>query len=373
MIPLFKVWMNPRVDERLSKILHSGFIGQGAVVDEFEARLREYLGVPYIVTVNSGTAALHLAYRLAGINPFDTVMSTPMTCAATNMPILERKGLIHWLDVNSSDGNVNPESIRPMIRNFPKAIVCVHYGGYPCDMDEIIHKANIYGGITVIEDAAHAFGAEYRGKKIGSHGDFIAFSFQAIKALTTIDGGALVCKNADDYRRAKLLRWYGMDREDKTRLELRCEADVSEYGYKFHMNDVNAAVGIANLEGIEERISICRDNASFYDAILESNGTARIRMTARDPMRQSSFWLYPVLVDDPARFVPFMKSRGVHCSPVHLRNDIHSCFGRFQASLPGVDLWTSHQISIPVGWWVDPPARDLIASAMLDYDRGISA
>ena len=362
--------MSPQVDEDLFEVLHSGYIGQGAKVDEFEAALAKYLGTPYVVTVNSGTSALHLAYRLAGIGPGDDVISTPMTCQATNQPLLERGARIAWADINPRTGNISPESVFETAFDLPrlKAIVAVHWGGMPCDLNGLrVFADNLE--VPLIEDCAHAFGAEYNGAKIGSIGGrFRCFSFQAIKMLTTVDGGLLVCENEDDYKRAKLLRWYGMDREDKTRLELRCEKDVAEHGYKFHMNDIGATIGLANLYHVPDLLGHTRENARYYDNELVRRKIRRVEHTDRTPGAVPSFWLYTVLVDEPGVFIAFMRSRGVHTSHVHVRNDIHSCFAASAAQLPGVDEFARHQVSVPVGWWVDMDDREKVMDAITEYD-----
>jgi perosamine synthetase len=361
--------MDPGVDAPLSAVLHSGFIGQGAQVDKFEARLSEYLGTPYAVTVNSGTSALALAYRLAGIGAGDEVISTPVTCQATNQPLLERGATIVWADVDPTTGNVDPADVLRKITPKTRAVVAVHFGGYPCELESLLTICQD-AGIPLIEDCAHAFGGEYDGIKIGAMGGrFRCFSFQAIKTLTTGGGGLLVCEREDDYRRAKLLRWYGMDREDKTRLELRCEADVAEHGYKYHMNDINATLGIWNLATVPERIEIARQNAAWYDAEIWHRELTRVWLTTRNVFRRSSYWLYPILVDDPAAFIPFMKERGIHASQVHVRNDVHTCFaGARRGPLPGVDEWCKHQVSIPVGFWVSHVDRGDVMNAVEEYE-----
>jgi dTDP-4-amino-4,6-dideoxygalactose transaminase len=159
-----------------------------------------------------------------------------------------------------------------------------------------------------------------------------------------------------------------MDREDKTRLELRCEADVPEHGYKFHMNDINATIGLANLRTVAERVDRARDNAAFYDCELIRAGVRKVERVLYAAGRVSSYWLYNVLVDDPARFIPFMKSRGVHASQVHVRNDVHSCFAASRAPLPGVDEFTRHQVSIPVGAWVTDDDRETVMNAIKSYE-----
>jgi len=199
MIPLFKVHIPSSVDKPLLEVLHSGYIGQGVKVDKFEAALANWFDNKNVLTLNSGTSGIHLALRLADIGFGDEVISTPQTCSATNTPIINSGADIVWCDINPKDGNIDVNEIESLITTKTRAIMCVHWGGYPCNLDGINEIANNYG-LYVIEDAAHAFGATYKGKPIGSISDFTEFSLQAIKHLTTIDGGVLTCKDEDDYR-----------------------------------------------------------------------------------------------------------------------------------------------------------------------------
>ncbi|KKL56163.1 hypothetical protein LCGC14_2248190, partial [marine sediment metagenome] len=229
-IPLFKVHIPDSVDMPLLDVLHSGYIGQGVKVDKFEDALAERIGNKNIVTLNTGTAGLRLALHIIGMRKDSEVITTPMTCLATNTPIVESGAKIVWADINRSTGNIDPKSIEERITDRTRAIMCVHWGGYSCDLDEI-HEIATKNDIPVIEDAAHAFGAEYKNRKIGTISDFTVFSFQAIKHITTGDGGFLACKFEETYKRAKLLRWYGLNRDYSK--DLRCEQDVKEAGFKY--------------------------------------------------------------------------------------------------------------------------------------------
>jgi dTDP-4-amino-4,6-dideoxygalactose transaminase len=367
MIPLFKVRMPELVIAPLTETLLSGYLTQGPKVDEFERQLADKFTNNKVLTVNTGTSAIHLALRLAGVGAGDEVITTPMTCTATNMPIMERGGQIVWADIQPDTGNIDPKSIRQLITAKTKAIICVHWGGTPCDMDEILGIAKEHG-IKVIEDAAHAFGACYKGQRIGSLSDFTCFSFQAIKHLTTIDGGALACKHIDDYRRGKLLRWYGIDR-DQPRRDMRCEEDVLEYGYKFHMNDVAATIGIEQLKTVDEVLFAHRRNAFQYDDEFDDRGIIHCQPLRRDIDRLSSFWLYTILIDDRNRFIQYMMDNGVQTSRVHARNDKHTCFkSARRGPLPGLDEFERHQCSIPVGWWLSQDDRDYIMDLIERWD-----
>ena len=360
MIPLFKVHMPKSVLAPLKETLFSGFIGEGPRVKEFESILGTFIGTPNVLTTNSGTSAIQLALRLAGVSHGDEVISTPMTCTATNEPILAAGARIVWADIQPETGNICPDSIAAKITAKTKAILVVHWGGTPVDLEPINRMAAQHG-IKVIEDAAHAFGAEYQGKKIGNHSDFVCFSFQAIKHISTVDGGALVCRSSDDCTRGRLLRWYGIDRE-KNRKDFRCEDDIVEWGYKFHMNDVAATLGIAQMNYIEKILSGRRKQAAWYtDHLCDIPG---IETSTCQVDRVSAFWLYTILVNDQQRFLDAMKQAGIMVSKVHARNDTHTMFHEFKCALPGVDAFYHRLMCIPIGYWITRKNQEYIAAAI---------
>lgn len=368
-IPLFKVFFDESAVQAAAEVLRCGFIGQGPRVEAFEKDLREWMTSPYILTLNSGTSALHLALRLSGVGPDTEVITTPMTCMATNVPIPANGAKLVWADINPKTGNICPKSVAEKITKKTKAVICVDWGGYPCDLAELKAVTEKHG-IKLIEDGAHAFGATYRKQLVGGIADFTCFSLQAIKHVTTVDGGLLVCSNEEDYKRGKLLRWYGIDREGP-RTDFRCEEDVLEYGYKFHMNDVTAAIGSAQLKFAKKILGAHRANASYYNERFQSvSGAGRIQLLDYQSDRVSSYWLYTFRVAARTEFMHFMKAKGVVVSQVHARNDQHTVFRDSRASLPGVDEFSVEQVSIPVGWWLTESQRTKIADAVLEYARG---
>lgn len=360
MIPLFKVHMADSVFEPLRHTLASGYIGQGPRVEEFERALAPWFGNRNVLSVNSGTSAIHLALRLAGVEYGDEVISTPMTCTATNEPILERGARIVWADIDPTTGAIDPCDVERKITSNTKAVIAVHWGGYPGDLDELNQIARKYD-VKLIEDAAHAFGAKYKDHSVGSHSDFVCFSFQAIKHLTTVDGGALVCRSVEDHQRGKLLRWYGIDRE-KEQKDFRCEEDVEEFGYKFHMNDVCATIGIEQLKYVGEVLAKHRANAAYYD--IRFQGLKRLTLPRYQSNRLSSYWLYTILVEDRKDFMTRMKEAKITVSQVHARNDKHTMMREFQCALPGVDSFAERQVSIPVGWWLTEEQREYISNVV---------
>ena len=225
MIPLFKVYISPKVHAPVSEVLNSGYLTQGPQVEQFEYLLRRNLDVSQVLTVNSATSGLQLAASLAGLGPSNYAISTAMTCTASNTAILSTGANIIWADIDPKIGNLTPESVEYVLKRYHnryniKAVMCVDWAGVPCDYDGIFEVTSKYG-VKIIRDAAHAWGATYKGVFIPSNVDYTVYSFQAIKHLTTGDGGALICQDHHDHNLGKKLRWYGIDRETP-RKDMRC-------------------------------------------------------------------------------------------------------------------------------------------------------
>jgi len=361
-IPLFKVYMNDEVGPLVNSVLYSGWIGQGPKVKEFEERLGSEFRNDKVIGLSAGTHGLSLALRLAGVGPGDEVITTPLTCTATNMPILMHGAKIVWADIKPNDLNIDPRSIEACITDRTKAIIVVHWGGYPCDMKEIYDIASAHD-IKVIEDSAHAFSSSYKASVVGDchYSDYSMMSFQAIKHLTTVDGGALFLKSKEDYERAKLLRWYGIDRENP-RKDMRCEEDIAEFGYKYHMNDVCATIGLANFNGALENVEKSRENAKYYNQELLGVPGVRVIQTRTD--RLSSYWIYTLLVEDRTSFAYTMGSNGISVSRVHERNDKHTFVKEYSKELPGLESVIDKMICIPVGFWVTKEDREYIVETI---------
>jgi len=386
-IDLFKVFMSPTAGDEVSKILNSGYIGQGPKVEEFEEDLKKFFNNDYVSTLNSGTSGLHLALHLLkkpvknqkvfegivaiesdwpGLQPGDEILATPMTCTASNWPILANGLKIKWVDIDPTTLNMDLDDLARKITPKTKAIMLVHWGGYPNDLDKIKkiqQDAYFRFGFkpVVIEDGAHSFGSEYKGKKIGNHGNLTMFSFQAIKHITSIDGGLLISPHKELQRRARLLRWYGIDR-DGDRKDFRCEADVEEWGFKFHMNDVCATVGIENLKHFKDIVGKHRDNAKFYDR--ELSDVSGVTLLKREEGFNSAFWIYSMLVDNRDGFYKWMDECGISVSQVHERNDKHTCVQEYRTALPSLDKTIGKIVSIPVGWWVTEEQRQYIVDCI---------
>lgn len=365
MIPLYKVHMPENIGEVLSPVLLSGSITQGPKAKEFEEAFGKFIGNPNTALVNSGTSAITLALRLAGVSPGTEVISSPMTCLATNEPILTLGAKVVWCDIDPTTGNIDPSKIRKLITPKTRAIIFVDWAGTPAELDEINDIAYSYG-LKTIEDAAHALGALYKGRQTGTSCDFVCFSFQAIKHLTTVDGGALACRSEKDCERAILLRWFGMSR-GQTKNPVCWDGDVLEPGYKFHMNDVNATIGLEQLKHINFIIDRHRSNGSFFSRTLA--GINSIELLKIPEHIQSSYWIYTLkLRDIESRriFSERLKQQGVMSAITHTRNDTYSLFKDSRVSLPGMDDFGSRMLNIPCGWWVSEEDRQEISKTILD-------
>lgn len=362
-IPLFQVFMADEAVDEAARVLRSGYIGQGQEVEKFEKNLAKELGNRRVLTVNSGTSALQLALHLLSVggllNAGDEVLTTPLTCFATNAPILMQGLDIKWVDVDPSTFNMSLTDLESKITRRTRAIVVVHWGGYPIDMTKvtaICDRAEERFGFrpTVIQDCAHSWGTKCDNKQVSEHGDFSFYSLQAIKHINSIDGGVLVTPSDYFYDQAKLCRWYGIDR-DQPRADFRCEQDIPVFGTKWHMNDVSAAVGNANLSHLSEVLAAHKANAKYY---LNTIFTQGIQLPPQLPQSETAtWWLFTLRVEERDNFSRAMADRGIMTSRVHERNDKHSCVADYVTELPGVDEAASNMVCIPVGWWLTKEER----------------
>jgi len=361
-IPLFKVFLPPRTTlmPRLEKILYSGQISEGLPVAEFERRFGDFVGSPDILSFYSGTAALHSALVLAGVQPGDEVISTAMTAEPTNMAILHVGAKIVWADVDPANGNLSAVAVADKITDRTRAVMVVHYGGIPAPIDGIRSAAASHG-IPVIEDAAHALGARYAGSPVGTHSEFVMFSLQAIKHMTTVDGGMLACNGLCDREallaRGRRFRWFGIDRTAS-----RIEVDVAEAGYKYHMNNVTATIGLAQLDHIAPVIARHIANGQYFDRALQ--GISGLELCRWEECAEPSYWFYTVLVEEREKFSRHLTAHGIANSQAHKRNDLHSVFASSRCDLPGLDDFYRRMIHIPCGWWVTDAQREYIVDVI---------
>lgn len=342
MIPLFKVRMSPDAKNIVGDVLDSGYIGQGPKVDQFEDLLQKELQLKSKpVTVNSCTTAIDLALHLIGVGPGDEVISTPQTCFASQVGAINRNAIIRWADIDPITGCIDPESVQKLITNKTKAIIAVNWAGRLCDYQKL--KSH---GIPVIEDAAHCW--DVFSQDTNERGDYICYSFQAIKFLTCGDGGLLVTPE-DKEHDARLLRWYGLDRTKNE--SFRCTQNIKVAGFKYHMNDIAASIGISNLSLARDSVEKHRNNSKYLIDNIKNE-----KVLIPEWNHNCSYWIFSmhVLNQRKEEFISYMKENLISVSPVHYRNDCYDCTSQFKESqLSGVDSFTETQVCIPNGWWLN--------------------
>jgi dTDP-4-amino-4,6-dideoxygalactose transaminase len=328
MVHLFNPYVPFSAIEMVKDTLVSRWVGQGPKVDEFEKRFSEKFNQKYCVSMNSGSSALETAYELVGIKPGDEVITTPLTCTATNIPLLRMGAKIVWADIRKDTLCIDREDILRKITPKTKAIVNVHLGGIESDIGEM--------PVPVISDAAQALGI--------FTGDYTCNSFQAIKHITTGDGGMLTVNDEKEYKQAKLMRWFGIDREAKARNDWQpykkreMTFDIEIVGYKRQMTDIAASMGIAGLERYDTVIFYRKNLFELYKRLL--------KYPVIDG-RHNTYWLCTVLVHGRDKLAKRLLKNGIESNLVQVRNDAYKIFGG-RKRLPVMDEVEDNYISLPL-------------------------
>ena len=346
-IVLFYPHVSDSAKKSVMETLDSRWIGQGPKVKLFEEGFSKKFGSNRpAIAVGSGTDALHLSYILAGLKSGDEVIAPVFTCTATNIPFLYMDVKINFADIDSDTMNMDIDHVRQLMNQNVKAIVCVHYGGLPCDMDELQSIADEWG-VPIIEDAAHAVGAKYKGRDIGSISDFTMFSFQAIKHITTGDGGMLILKDQELADKAERIRWFGIDRNAKQ--AGIWENDIRDIGYKYQMTDIAAAMGIASLNEFDENLELRKMLFRAYEDELVDCERLKIVGSGFED-REHGAWLFTVIVEERFTLQKKLRDNGIESNQVHFRNDRYSIFKEFADGkvFPNMDKVEDNYLVLPL-------------------------
>lgn len=337
MINLFHPYVPEEAITEVVATLRTKFIAQGYKVDKFEHEFSKRFRQNYCVSVNSGTSAIEIAYDLIGLKEGDEVITTPLTCTATNIPLLHKKVKIVWADILRDTLCIDPEDVLKKITTKTAAVVQVHLGGVQADVGWL-------PAIPVVSDACQALGI--------FNSAYTACSFQAIKHITTGDGGMLVVKNEDEYRKAKLMRWFGIDRERqipstwesyRTRM---MSFDIDLLGGKKQMNDIDAVMGLAGLAHYDRIMAHRNKLAKIYKEMLFDADIQIIDAPV------NTWWLFTVLVERRDDFARMLYDWGVETNIVQRRNDVYTIFGGKKADLPVLNSIEDKYISLPIGMHV---------------------
>ncbi len=344
-IVLFHPHIPAKASEYVRKVLNTRWIGQGPRVEEFEQKFsKRFGGNNPSVAVGSGTDALHLAYILAGLQSGDEVISPIFTCTATNIPFLYMGVKIIFADIQPGTLNIDPEDARRKITPKTKAIVCVHYGGLPCDMSELQLIADEYN-LKIIEDSAHALGATYKGKSIGEISDFTMFSFQAIKSITTGDGGMVILKDHSLLDKAQRVRWFGIDR--KAKQAGHWQNDIWEVGYKYQMTDISASIGLAALEEFNFILSHRQALLKAYEEKLDKISEIKLIGTGYED-RTHAAWMCTVIVENRKGLMDKLHENNIESAQVHYRNDRYTVLGGRKKGFLNMDAIEDKYLVLPL-------------------------
>ncbi|AZN38491.1 UDP-4-amino-4,6-dideoxy-N-acetyl-beta-L-altrosamine transaminase [Paenibacillus albus] len=296
LLPYGKQWLEEDDIESVVSVLRSEFITQGPQIDKFERKVADYVGAKYAVAFCNGTAALHGACFAAGIGVGDEVITTPITFLASSNCVLYLGGTPVFADIDKNTYNINPDEIESKLTERTKAIIAVDFTGQPAEMDRIEMIARDRG-LTVIHDAAHSLGASYGGREVGTFGDMTMFSFHPVKHITTGEGGMIVTDNEDYYRRLLLFRNHGMTRDTQF-MEANDGPwyyEMHELGFNYRMTDMQAALGVTQMDRLDQFVARRRMIASQYNkAFVDLKG---LTVPAQHLSANSSWHLYVLRFD----------------------------------------------------------------------------
>lgn len=349
MIPLYKPYMPevPLVDE----ILHSGQLAYGRYGKEFEKLMSEYFETPNLIATSTFNMAILVALSTLGIKAGDTIIASPMACLASTQPLVSMGLKVKWADVDPLTGTLSAESVRNLVSISPKAIIHNHFCGHVGFVDEINMIGKEYG-VPVIDDCIEAFGSEYKGRRMGNVGtDITIFSFNPVRIPNTIDGGAVIFKDASLYKKSLLVRDAGIDRSRfRDELgEINPNCDINLIGHSATMGEVSGYIGIQQMKKIDWIINAQRNNALLWDEKLKiTEDIVPIKKGNSLP----NYWVYGTLVKSKRETIIKFREKGYYASGVHINNNIYSVFGD-TTPLSGVNEFINHFVALPSGWWMD--------------------
>lgn len=347
-IRLFKPSIREDAISSVADVLNSGWLGMGPKAAEFEQEFAKYVEASHCLSTSSGTSALHLALNILQLPAGSSVITTPITFISTCHVILYENLNPVFADVEPDTGNLDVESVRAAIDDSTKAIIIVHYGGNPCALDEYYSLSKEYG-IPVIEDCAHACGASYQGQPIGSHDTLQAFSFDPTKNLTTGGGGALTFRSDEYIDRLKCLRYMGADKDSFKRFgnggkSYDRDYSVVDVGFRYHMNDVAAAIGLAQMKYLEADNNRRREIAYAYTSELK--GVDGLKLLTVNPENKSSHFLFAILAESRGDLVKKLEEHDIGVAVHFKRCDKYPMYE--EHNLPNAEYFSSHELSLPM-------------------------
>ena len=350
MIPIFKPYMPENITSEIEGILYSGKLSFGEKGKEFEKKISSYIGNDKVLTISSYNQALLIVLSTLGLKPGDEIIASPVSCLASNQPFVVKGLKVVWADVNPLSGTLSVDDVRSRITSKTKAIFHNHYCGYLGEIEAMNALGKDFG-IPVIDDCIEAFGSELHGKKTGNLGtDITVFSFQTVRLPNTIEGGALVFNNQEMFEKAKMIRDYGIERENfRDNLnEINPDCDIKLEGYGALMGELNSYIGIKQLEHLDSLINKQRANAIIWAEKTQKEKDIESLLPIENTLPNS--WVYGVLAKNKIEIIKKIREKGFYATGVHINNNIYSIFGN-KTNLSGVNDFMNHFVALPCGWW----------------------
>jgi len=371
-LPFHRPAMGKEEEKELICTLRSGWLTKGPKTEKFEDKIKKYVGSKYAVGTNSCTAALELSLMAIGIRQGDEVITTPMTFPATANVIVHQGAKPVFVDIKKDTFNIDPDRLEQAITSKTKAIIPVHFAGHPCEMNKILKIARKYK-LFVIEDAAHALGSSYYGRKIGTVGDLTCFSFYASKNITTGEGGMVTSNNKRFTEKIKLLSLHGIssDAWERTGNRTYRHWETIVPGYKYNMYDIQAALGLVQLRKIETFYKIRHKYVQIYNKAFKSFPEIITPVTKKGIIH--SYHLYTVMINienltvSRDTIMNILQQEnigiGIHYRALHLHHFYQKTYGFRRGSLPAAEYLSERVISLPLyPRMTEADVKDVIAA-----------
>jgi perosamine synthetase len=362
-VPLARPWIDEREEELVLEVLRSGRLSLGPTIDRFEELIAERVGAPYAAAVSSGTAGLHLLVRVAGIGPGDEVITSPLSFAASANCFLFEGATPVFADVDPATWNIDPAAVEAAITERTKGVVAVDMFGYPCELDPLIELCE-RRGLALIEDSAEALGAEYRGRPIGSHGPPGVFGFYPNKQLATGEGGVVVTHSEETWKLVRSMRNQGRSYEGGGWF------NHARLGFNYRWTDVQAAIGIAQLEKLDTALELRSAAAGRYAELLSDVDGAELA-PADDADHRRSWFVYVLALApeiDRARVMTDLRERGVDVAEyvpcIHLLTYMRERFGFSEGLCPVAEGIASRTIALPFFPGIEADDQEFVVEAL---------
>jgi dTDP-4-amino-4,6-dideoxygalactose transaminase len=354
--------------EEVRSAFEYGYFGLAYNVDEFETQVGKYIGAKHVVATNTGTSALHIAMDVLGLQPGDEVIVPSLTFVASFQAITSVGATPIPCDVDADTLCMDPKDVEKRITSKTKALMPIHYGGHPCDMDTLMGLKEKYG-LRIIEDAAHAFGSTYKGSKIGSYGDITCLSFGSQKNITCGEGGAILSDDEDFDNLCRQKRLLGMDRKSHSSSSWKERSwmyDVPVQGYRYHMSNINAGIGLAQLKKVESFLARRREMCGKYDSALKNIPGIRFRKIDYSTIGPH---IYVIRILDGRRddLKKFLMERDIETGISFIPNHFHSFYKNENLILPETEQAFKEIISLPLHCGLSNADIELIIDGVQDF------